>query len=52
VSIVDKTSIKELSDRLSYTHQKEYMTWIDSAKKAETQQASVGQKINMLVADR
>lgn len=31
-------SLKELFDKLSYTHQKEYVTWIASAKKEETLQ--------------
>ena len=36
---------KETFDKLSYTHQKEYVTWVTSAKKAETR----GQRLNKTV---
>ncbi|MFZ5879329.1 MAG: YdeI/OmpD-associated family protein [Chloroflexota bacterium] len=35
-------------DKLSYTHKREYVTWIDEAKKAETRQARILKTIQML----
>ncbi len=35
-------------DKLSYTHQKEYVTWITEAKKEETRQNRIGKTIEML----
>ena len=37
-----------LFDKLSYTHQKEYVTWITEAKKEETRQNRVVKTIAML----
>jgi len=51
-ALAGKAKIKEIFDRLSYTHQKEYVTWIDSAKKAETRQARIGKMIKMLAQGR
>jgi hypothetical protein len=39
---------KAFFDKLSYTHQKEYVTWINAAKKEETRQNRVLQTIEML----
>jgi hypothetical protein len=39
---------KELFDKLSYTHQKEYVTWITEAKKEETRQNRILKTIEML----
>ena len=35
-------------ERLSYTHQKEYVTWINEAKKDETRQSRIVKTIEML----
>jgi hypothetical protein len=35
-------------DKLSYTHKREYVTWINEAKKAETRQARILKTIEML----
>jgi hypothetical protein len=35
-------------DQLSYTHRKEYVTWISDAKKEETRQSRVAKAIEML----
>jgi hypothetical protein len=35
-------------DKLSYTHQKEYVTWINDAKKQETRQNRIHRTIEML----
>jgi uncharacterized protein YdeI (YjbR/CyaY-like superfamily) len=35
-------------DKLSYTHQKEYVNWINEAKKEETRQNRIGKTIEML----
>ncbi len=39
---------KAFFDKLSYTHQKEYVTWITEAKKEETRARRVAQTIEML----
>jgi hypothetical protein len=39
-------------DRLSYTHQKEYVQWINEAKREETRQARVHKTIEMLNKSR
>jgi len=35
-------------EKLSYTHQREYVTWINEAKKAETRQKRIANTIEML----
>ena len=35
-------------DKLSYTHKREYVTWISEAKKPETRQARILKTIEML----
>jgi uncharacterized protein YdeI (YjbR/CyaY-like superfamily) len=35
-------------EKLSYTHQKEYVSWITEAKKEETRQQRIGKTIEML----
>ena len=35
-------------DKLSYTHKREYVTWINEAKKAETRQTRILKTIEML----
>ncbi len=37
-----------LFDKLSYTHQKEYVNWIDEAKREETRQSRIAKTIEML----
>jgi hypothetical protein len=39
---------KTIFDKLSYTHQKEYVTWITEAKKEETRQNRITKTIEML----
>jgi hypothetical protein len=39
---------KMLFDKLSYTHQKEYVNWITEAKKEETRQGRILKSIEML----
>jgi uncharacterized protein YdeI (YjbR/CyaY-like superfamily) len=43
---------KALFDKLSYTHQKEYMTWITEAKKEETRQNRIVKTIAMLKEEK
>jgi hypothetical protein len=40
--------VKAFFDKLSYTHQKEYVTWIAEAKKEETRQTRIAKTIEML----
>lgn len=44
----EDTEAKALFDKLSYTHQKEYVTWITAARKAETRQNRIAKTIEML----
>lgn len=39
---------KALFDKLSYTHQKEYVNWINEAKRDETRQTRIAKTIEML----
>jgi hypothetical protein len=39
---------KSFFDKLSYTHQREYVNWINEAKKPETRQARILKTIGML----
>jgi hypothetical protein len=43
---------KAFFDKLSYTHQREYVTWIEDAKKDETRQNRVTKTIEMLKQGR
>jgi hypothetical protein len=43
----DKTA-KAVFDKLSYTHRREYVTWINEAKKDETRQRRIAKMIEML----
>jgi hypothetical protein len=39
---------KSTFEKLSYTHQKEYVKWIEDAKKAETRQSRIAKTLEML----
>lgn len=39
---------KDFFQRLSYTHQKEYVAWVEEAKRSETRQARIIKTIEML----
>ena len=39
---------KAVFEKLSYTHQKEYVTWINEAKKDETRQNRIAKTVEML----
>jgi hypothetical protein len=39
---------KTFFEKLSYTHQREYVTWINEAKKEETRQSRIAKTIEML----
>jgi Domain of unknown function (DUF1905)/Bacteriocin-protection, YdeI or OmpD-Associated len=39
-------------DRLSYSHRKEYVQWIESAKKPETRERRAHQAMEMIVANK
>jgi len=43
---------KALFDKLSYTHQKEYVTWIEAAKKDETRQHRIIETLERLHAGK
>jgi hypothetical protein len=42
-------NIKEFFDNMSYTHRKEFVEWINSAKKDETRVNRIDKAINMLI---
>jgi hypothetical protein len=44
-----KPQAKEAFARLSYSHQKEYLEWIEGAKKGATRQARIEKALDMLV---
>jgi len=39
---------KAIFDKLSYTHQKEYVNWLEGAKKVETRQSRIMKTMDML----
>ena len=43
---------KAFFDKLSYTHQKEYIRWVEEAKKQETRQNRIAKTIEMLKKKR
>jgi len=43
---------KAFFDKLSYTHQKEYVRWVDEAKKEETRQNRIVKTIEMLKKEK
>jgi len=40
---------KEIFDELSYTHRKEYVRWINEAKRDETRERRLKKTIQMLI---
>ena len=40
---------KEAFDNLPYSHQKEYLLWIEGARKAGTRQARIAKALEMLL---
>jgi IS4 transposase len=43
---------KEVFERLSYSHQREYVAWIEDAKKTETQERRASKAVEMLLAGK
>jgi uncharacterized protein YdeI (YjbR/CyaY-like superfamily) len=43
---------KSFFDKLSYTHRREYVMWINEAKKEETRQRRIAKTIEMLKNDK
>jgi hypothetical protein len=43
-----ESSVKDFFDQLAYTHRKEYVQWITSAKKPETRQRRIQKALEML----
>jgi Bacteriocin-protection, YdeI or OmpD-Associated/Domain of unknown function (DUF1905) len=40
--------VRETFDRLSYTHRKEYVDWVEEAKREETRNTRVGRTVELL----
>jgi hypothetical protein len=45
-----QTKLAAFFDSLSFSHQKEYVTWVESAKKPETRQRRIEKMLTMLAA--
>jgi uncharacterized protein YdeI (YjbR/CyaY-like superfamily) len=43
---------RQIFDRLSYTHQKEYARWVSEARRPETRQRRIQQTIDMLTKEK
>jgi bacteriocin resistance YdeI/OmpD-like protein/uncharacterized protein DUF1905 len=43
---------RAIFDKLSYTHQKEYVRWIEEAKRVETRQARLAKTLEMLKKEK
>lgn len=48
----ENTEARDVFEKLSYTHRKEYVQWINTAKKAETRSSRVVKTIAMLLEKR
>ena len=40
--------LRDAFDGLSYTHQKEYVTWVEEAKREETRKTRIGRSVELL----
>jgi Bacteriocin-protection, YdeI or OmpD-Associated/Domain of unknown function (DUF1905) len=40
--------LRDAFDRLSYTHQKEYVTWVEEAKREQTRKTRIGRSVELL----
>ena len=47
--LVENPKEKAFFEKLSYTHRKEYINWIESAKKDETRQRRLQKSLRMLI---
>ena len=47
-----KNSAKEIFDKLSFTHRKEYVKWIEEAKKPETRKTRILKTIELVLKKR
>jgi uncharacterized protein YdeI (YjbR/CyaY-like superfamily) len=47
-AIKTEKEAKALFEKLSYTHQKEYVNWINEAKREETRQNRIAKTVEML----
>ncbi|MFQ5947873.1 MAG: YdeI/OmpD-associated family protein [Acidimicrobiia bacterium] len=48
-ALAENPSAAEAFEKLSYTHQREYVQWIEEAKRAETQERRIRQTIERLL---
>ena len=47
--MMNKIQAKELYEKMSYTHRKEYIRWIEEAKKEETRERRKIKMIEMIL---
>jgi uncharacterized protein YdeI (YjbR/CyaY-like superfamily) len=40
--------VRDAFDRLSYTHQKEYVSWVEDAKREGTRKTRIGRSVELL----
>jgi len=52
LNVLKEGNVWETFSALSYTHCKEYVVWIESAKKAETRQKRLGEIVSMLTKNK
>ncbi len=50
--LLEEGNVWEIFSALSFTHRKEYMEWIESAKKTETRQNRLAKIVSMLREDK
>lgn len=48
-ALAQNPKAKEAFEKLSYSHQKEYLEWIEGSRKAETRQARIAKALEMLL---
>jgi Bacteriocin-protection, YdeI or OmpD-Associated/Domain of unknown function (DUF1905) len=49
-AVLANGGMREAFDKLSYTHRKEYVDWIEEARREETRKARMGRTVEMLGA--
>jgi len=42
------SGVREVFDRLSYTHRKEYVSWVEEAKREQTRTTRIGRSVELL----
>ena len=48
----DNNVAKEIFEKMSFTHRREYVEWITSAKKSETREKRIGKAVDMILKEK